>query len=96
MPNEAESESGLEFYTDEQLINELTKRSVGIVVGMVKESSEKCERFGFYWRGGVYLGIGICTRLKDLLRDYADLNEGTFGITGNEDEDEIPGADLEE
>ena len=52
----------------EMLVNELEKRYHAVVVGILREDTDKDESMDFYYHGGKVTCIGLCSQCEMLLQ----------------------------
>lgn len=65
-------ESGLEFFTDEELFNELAKRHTALIVAGTKSREETLEEFCLQWEGGCYAAIGVLEKSKTKILAFTE------------------------
>lgn len=75
----------LDFYTDEQLIDELMKRHDALVIVRMRRLNGNEDETLHDFRGGLNTAIGLCERGKDAMlamarqgRRHETLDEGTL------------------
>jgi hypothetical protein len=70
------SENALELVTTDEMVEELARRNVGVLLMLVSSVTDSEEVFKTWYRGGATLAIGMAARSLHRLRsDLAESKE---------------------
>lgn len=63
----------LEFFTIDELYEEIARRSDGLVMGVIRKLTDGAEEWFFRFTGSRCLAIGMCERAKHGIINELDL-----------------------